>query len=314
VAILLPHLEVGGAELSMLQIARGLAEHGLMVDLLTPRVRGGLLNALGPSVRLVALRGGSTSRAAPHLAGYLARRHPGILITGQPHLNIAAVAACAVTGKRTRVMIVEHAPLLHEIACYGGWRYRALTHLVPTAYRRAAAVVAISSGVCERLRRIVPGVEPEIIHNPVLPEDLAQRQKEPGGHPWFDDGGPPIVASVGRLSVEKDFPALVRALALVVRCRPARLLVLGEGPERERIAATAASVGLGNLLALPGRVANVFAPLIPTASGSDRFGPFAAGDGGDPLWHGHERVPGLAAGLDDSLVAGPNPQAELVLA
>ena len=51
----------------------------------------------------------------------------------------------------------------------------------------------------------------------------------------------------------------------------------------------------------------------PAASAGDRFGPFAAGDGGDPFGHGHERVPGLAAGLDDGRVVGPDPQAELVL-
>jgi glycosyltransferase involved in cell wall biosynthesis len=262
VAILLPHLEVGGAELSMLRIARGLAEeHGLAVDLLTPRPWGGLRDALGPRVRLVALRGGSTSRALPCLAGYVARLRPGVLISGQPHLNIAAAAACALAGGRTALVLIEHAPLAHEVACYGGWRYRSLRHLVPPVYRRAAAVVAISNGVGEGLRRLVPGLVPEVIPNPVLPEDLARLKAAPAGHPWLGDGGPPVIASVGRLSVEKDFPTLVRAFALVARQRPARLLLLGEGPDRERIMATAAAEGVADLVALPGRAANVFAPL-----------------------------------------------------
>jgi glycosyltransferase involved in cell wall biosynthesis len=261
VAVLLPHLEVGGAELSMLRVAQGLAGHGLAVDLLTPRARGGLLDGLGPGLRLVTLQGGSTGRATPDLARYLARRHPAVLISGQPHLNIAAVAACALAGGRTRVALIEHAPLSHEIACYGGWRYRALTRLVPPAYRRADAVVAVSGGVREELRRLVPGLEPEVIANPVLPDALALLQAAPAGHPWLDDGGPPVVASVGRLAPEKDFPALVQALSLVVRHRPARLLILGEGPERERILATAASLGVADRVALPGRAANVFAPL-----------------------------------------------------
>jgi glycosyltransferase involved in cell wall biosynthesis len=261
VAVLLPHLEVGGAELSMLRVAQGLAGHGLVVDLLTPRPWGGLLDRLGPRLRLVALQGGSTGRATPDLAHYLTRTRPAVLISGQPHLNIAAVAACALAGGRTRVALIEHAPLSHEIACYGGWRYRALTRVAPPVYRRAAAVVAVSGGVREELRRLVPGLEPEIIPNPVLPDDLALLQAAPGGHPWLADGGPPVIASVGRLAVEKDFPTLVQALALVVRHRPARLLILGEGPERERILATARQLELADRVALPGRVANVFAPL-----------------------------------------------------
>jgi hypothetical protein len=46
----------------------------------------------------------------------------------------------------------------------------------------------------------------------------------------------------------------------------------------------------------------------------DCFCPIAPGDGGDPIGHGHEGVPGLAAGLDDGRVVGPDAQAELVLA
>jgi hypothetical protein len=56
------------------------------------------------------------------------------------------------------------------------------------------------------------------------------------------------------------------------------------------------------------------APVIPTALGADRFGPLAAGDRGEPAGRRREPVPRLAAGRDDGLVVGPDPQAELVLA
>src|SRR4051812_1305135 len=55
-------------------------------------------------------------------------------------------------------------------------------------------------------------------------------------------------------------------------------------------------------------------PLIPTAPVADRSGPLAAGDRGEPVGRRHEPVPGLAAGRDDRVVVGPDPQAELVLA
>src|SRR4051794_41638935 len=56
------------------------------------------------------------------------------------------------------------------------------------------------------------------------------------------------------------------------------------------------------------------AELIPTALVADRSGPLAAGDRGEPVGRRHEPVPGLAAGRDDRVVVGPDPQAELVLA
>jgi hypothetical protein len=46
--------------------------------------------------------------------------------------------------------------------------------------------------------------------------------------------------------------------------------------------------------------------VIPTALTSDRFCPLAPGDRGEPFWHGHEGVPGPAAGVDDGLIVGPD--------
>jgi hypothetical protein len=55
--------------------------------------------------------------------------------------------------------------------------------------------------------------------------------------------------------------------------------------------------------------------LIPTALFDDRFlSPGALGDGSDLLWHAHELVPGLAAGIDDALIALPHTVAEPVAA
>ena len=53
---------------------------------------------------------------------------------------------------------------------------------------------------------------------------------------------------------------------------------------------------------------------IPPALGTDRSCPLAAGDRSDPAGHVHQRIPGLAASLDDGGVVGPDAQAEMVLA
>src|SRR5919107_1369096 len=53
--------------------------------------------------------------------------------------------------------------------------------------------------------------------------------------------------------------------------------------------------------------------VIPTALIADCYGPAAAGDRGEPVGHGHQRVPGLAAGRDDRVVVRPDAQAEPVL-
>lgn len=62
----------------------------------------------------------------------------------------------------------------------------------------------------------------------------------------------PVVGAVGRLSAEKGFDGLVRALARLPAAT--RLVVLGEGPERARLAGLAASLGAEDRLLMPGFV------------------------------------------------------------
>jgi glycosyltransferase involved in cell wall biosynthesis len=62
----------------------------------------------------------------------------------------------------------------------------------------------------------------------------------------------PVVLAAGRLERQKDFPTLLRAFALLRAERPVRLVVLGEGAWRERLAALAATLGVAADVDLPG--------------------------------------------------------------
>jgi glycosyltransferase involved in cell wall biosynthesis len=71
-------------------------------------------------------------------------------------------------------------------------------------------------------------------------------------------GEPPVILGVGRLTVQKDFPTLIRAFARVRQKRNARLLILGEGELRSELNALVAELGLQADVALPGFVENPF--------------------------------------------------------
>ena len=119
---------------------------------------------------------------------------------------------------------------------------RLIRYLLPSA----DAVIAVSLGVAEDLGRTVPGAADlvRVVPNPVIGDDLDDRAAEPTGHPWLSGPGVPVILSAGRLVPQKDHPTLLRAFAEVVRSRPARLVVLGEGPDRERLTALARELGM----------------------------------------------------------------------
>ena len=100
---------------------------------------------------------------------------------------------------------------------------------VGRAYRAAALVLANSAGI-EQLARAHGAERTRVVH---LGADIPAR------------GGPrseqPLIASVGHLVARKGHADVLRAL---VHVPGARYLIVGDGPERDRLVALAGSLGL----------------------------------------------------------------------
>jgi glycosyltransferase involved in cell wall biosynthesis len=78
-------------------------------------------------------------------------------------------------------------------------------------------------------------------------------------HPWFAAGAPPVILSVGRLSPEKEFGTVIRAIAQLAPQRPVRLMILGEGQERPALEALIDELGVRDRVLLPGFDSNPYA-------------------------------------------------------
>ncbi len=108
------------------------------------------------------------------------------------------------------------------------------------ALGEARARFAISKNVAARLARF-NGLEAETLYPPPA---LGDRYRS-GSH------GDRVV-TVGRLDPMKRFDLLVRAVAAA--STPVRAVIAGEGPERERLRALAAELGVADRVELPGRL------------------------------------------------------------
>jgi glycosyltransferase involved in cell wall biosynthesis len=257
-ALFLPTLDDGGAERVMLQLAASFSARGHAVDLVVA-IPGGPLDAHVPSgPRVVSLGASRTILALPALIRYLRRERPVALLSTLEHANVLAIGAGLFA--RTGVPIVlREANVLLPVGALGG-KARLLRGLTRQAYRAADRVVAVSGGVATSLtgqldldaRRVCT------IYNPVVTTALAEEAAAPLEDPWFAPGAPPVVLGVGRLAAQKDFSTLIRAFAQLRAGREARLVILGEGPERRRLEQLARQLDVAGDVRLPGYDHNPF--------------------------------------------------------
>jgi glycosyltransferase involved in cell wall biosynthesis len=255
IAFFLPSLGGGGAERVILNLAQGIVERGLPVDLVLAAATGAFLEQVPASVRLVDLHAPRVHRSVGPLAGYLRRERPRVLISSMNYANLVALWAAKLSGRNTPVLVTVHTTMSES----SRQQQRRLSGLIwPTLLRMfypyAAHVVAVSSGAADDLSRLtrLPRKRVEVVYNPVITRETMIAAKQAPDHPWFEPGQPPVILGVGRLTRQKDFPTLIRAFAEVRRKRPVRLLILGEGEDRADLTALARELGVSEDVELPG--------------------------------------------------------------
>ncbi len=245
----------------VLNLVRELARLGLVIDLVLIREESGHLADLPPGVNIVRLGTRHSALSVKPLARYLASRRPPVLLAAKDRAGRAALTARKKSGVETRIFIRLGTTLSEALegrSLLRKWlRYRPMRRLYPLA----DGIIAVSQGVADDVKAIT-GVDDKrmhVIRNPVITPGLEARAAEPAPHPWLTDGGDPIVMGMGRLTRQKDFPTLMRAFARLRERTPARLVILGEGSDRDSLSALARELGIHDALLMPGFQPNPYA-------------------------------------------------------
>lgn len=121
-----------------------------------------------------------------------------------------------------------------------------LKRFLAWAARRSDRVVAISSYTADELRELAD-VPIEVIPYTTSLPDAAPATPKPSGAPF-------TVLFVGRLVERKGVVFLIEAIRRLASERPTRLVIVGDGPERGRIARQARELGLEDRVVLRGQV------------------------------------------------------------
>ncbi len=260
-AVFAPSMAGGGAERGAVKLAEGLVRRGFDVDLVLATAEGPRLEEIPTDVRLVDLGARRVLSSLPGLVRYLRREKPQGLASVLDHANVVALWARRLGRYRGRVVVIEQ-NTLSEAALNGkSRRDRMMPRMVRRFYPWADYVVGVSEGVSADLMKFVslPPEKLRVISNPIVTSDIEDLSRASVDHDWFRDGEGGAFVAAGRLRPQKDFPTLLRAFSQVRSKRPARLLILGEGPERERLEALVRELRISSDVSLPGATSNPYA-------------------------------------------------------
>lgn len=262
VLLLIPHLHGGGAEQVSRLLARGLSSQKYDVHLAVvtdTNVRAGSIPA---RIKAEALGARRVRSAALKILRLVWRLKPDVVLSGMAQLNFLVLLLRPLFPRKTRVLVRQNATVSLTLASGALPRYTRVLYRM--LYRRADRVICQSSAMARDLA-YATGTRLDLISvlpNPVDTEGIRMARSKPIR--WTGPG--PHLLAVGRLSHEKGFDLLLRALSLVRESFPSvNLTIAGAGPEENSLKEECSSLGLDGAVRFTGYLDSPF-PLFPEAN------------------------------------------------
>ncbi len=260
-AILAAYTGEGGVEKMLNHLMRGFLSAGLRVDLVLLKSKGRHLQGIPPGIRIIPLNVSTSLFALPAIGRYFRTERPRAVLAAKDRAGRVALLARRFWGADTRVVLRMGMHLSASLAARNWFARTARFVPVRWLYHWADAIVTVAEPVALDLAEIgnLPLELFRVIPNPTITAEIDVQAQESPNHPWFDQSDHvPVIVAAGRLHKQKDFPTLIRAFARLREQRPARLIILGDGPERTRIETLLDTLDLRDEVDLPGFRSNPY--------------------------------------------------------
>ena len=251
----------GGITPVVRNLAFAFGKLGYQVDLLiNTKKLSALPDSPAEHIRLVPMKSRHRFSVAFELARYLKNEQPIALLAAGHRYNLAAAWAKRFYPQ-AKVYLSVHNTISAESSKGGRLKLWKRLQAISRFYGWSDGVIAVSQGVKTDLLQHtrLNANRLAVVYNPIFTPELISKSKEAVYHPWFEQAQPPVIIGVGRLTEQKAFDVLIKAVAFVKKTHPCRLMILGEGGLREQLLDLSRDLGIENDVALPGFVDNPFA-------------------------------------------------------
>lgn len=243
VIVAITHTTAGGLRELWQDLAQGLRQRGFAVELLalypSSAEEGREMRALGWQFMAPARPRGPLSTARMIIATWATMRRAGRcrVISAMPLAN-ALLAVLGRLGGGARIIPTQHIPV-NANKGLSAWLDRRASHL-SSVYR----IVAVSHAVERSMQAMAPALTPRLMTiTNALPDALDReladlRAARMAASP---PAGPARLVALGRLAEQKNYPVILRAMALVP---DAILDIFGEGEDEAALRALADELGI----------------------------------------------------------------------
>jgi glycosyltransferase involved in cell wall biosynthesis len=247
---------ISGVPLAQARFARALAARGNEVELIFGKVNEDSTLPDVEGVRVRTLEKSRVSQMILPLSRHFSASRPDVIFSAGDHLSVIVLMAAMLSGTKAKISCsarVTPFDTYSDRILSKGW---VLKQLMRLTMWRADALTCVSADMVKQYHQLFGRTRHACVYNIIDDDSSRNRMAEPLDDPWLNRRHAPTIVAAGSLVPWKGFSDLIVAMREVRRSVPARLIILGEGPQREDLEALVRQHGLEDAVRMPGNVAN----------------------------------------------------------
>ena len=257
-----PYFSDGGVERTNLGLARGLIENGYSVIFLTTSYTNHFMNEINElGIELKSLGDIPVSKTIFQVVKYLnliSKNESVIFISCQYYVNVISMLISKLVRYRKNVIFINsERNHLNEFKINGGFKNFIVPFLVKLTYKYADKIIANAQETADDLSTFL-GLPVECVYNPTINERLLNLQNESILEEWYLQDNRKTILGIGRLSKQKDFETLIKAFYEFGDFENYKLVILGDGKEKENLEELIRKLKIENHVYLQGFVSNPY--------------------------------------------------------
>ena len=256
ISVISARYALSGVPLAQLRFSRALASVGNDVDLIYGFVNPGNTLPKVPGVTVLTQNKHRVLGMLVPLIQYFNIHKPDIVFSAGDHLNAIVLIAALISGSKAKISCssrVTPFDTYSNILFTKRWILKQVMRLVMA---RANALTCVSIDMVEQYRSLFKYSSHVCVYNIIENADAHHLMSEDVSEEWLVNKQETILIAAGNLVVWKGFSDLILALSHVRKIRNARLIILGDGPERSALQSLIESLDLGGAVKLLGYVDN----------------------------------------------------------
>jgi len=265
ITFFIPTLGMGGVERFFINLINNIDREKFEPSLLLGDKEGIFISEVPEGIKVLNLNVSHVRDSIPKLVKYFREEKPDVFIAFYLHANLVSIISKILSGAKTKIIISERTTL-SRLSKYSVYRAsNKLTSrflfplLVKIFYPRADKIICVSKGVADDLEKIIGSPKKlKVIYNYFDFEKIIELAKEKIDYPRSYLNDSPIICAVGRLVKDKDYPTLLNAFSLVLKKTKSRLIIIGEGRDREKLEALARQLNISDSVYFTGLQKNPY--------------------------------------------------------